>query len=97
MHVVYIQCPEPVDVNVSREHGQRVVERLLMRSPVVPVLPPLDESFDVGEGDAVFPPCIFELVGKVGEFEFPMEEIEFLVWNGNRERCFGHGDVDREI
>ena len=93
---MHVERPEPTDVDVPREHGQRIVERLFVRAPVVPGLPSCDESLDVGERDTVCPVCVLEFVGEGGELEFSVEEVELVVWNGDGEGCFGHraSDVD---
>jgi len=90
VHVVNIQCPEAVDANVSREHGQLVVEFLLVLAPVVPVLPSFRESFDISKGNAVFPVNILEFVRKGDESELPAEQIEFFVRDGDLERRLCH-------
>ena len=82
VHVVNVECAKAVDVDVPCEHGERVVERLLVRAPVVPGLPSFHESLEVGQRDAVFPVCVLELVGEGGEFEFFAEAFEFTVGHG---------------
>lgn len=85
VHIVDIQCSEAIDVNVSREHGQLVVEFLLVLAPVVSVLPSFRESFDIRKRNAILPFSVLQLVWKGGKFELPAEEIEFFVGNGDHE------------
>ena len=88
--VVDVQCPEAVDVDIPREHGQLVVEFLFMLAPVVPVLPSFRESLDIGKWSAIFPVSVLELVRQGCEFEFSAENIKLTVRNGDGEWCFGH-------
>ena len=90
VHVVNVERPKVVDVDIPREHGQLVVELLLVLAPVIPVLPPRDESLDIGEGRAVFPTSILELIWEGGKFQLPAKEIELAVRNGDSEWGFGH-------
>lgn len=56
-----------------------------MLAPVVPILPSFRESFDISEGNAIFPVSVLELIRKGGEFELPAEKIEFVIWNSDLE------------
>lgn len=76
--VVDVECPEVVDVDVGREHGQ-LVEFFLVLAPVVPVVPTLDESLDICKWSAVCPVCILELVWECSEMEFFAENVELKI------------------
>ena len=90
VHVVDIECPKIVHVDISHEHWQLIVEVLFMLSPVVPVLPPPHESLDVSQRNTVFPISLLELVWERGEFKFAAKVFELAVRNGDCERGFGH-------
>ena len=97
VHIVDIQRPETVDVDVSREHGQLVIEFLLVLAPVVPILPSFRESFDISKRNTVFPVGVLEFVRKGGEFELPVKEIKFFVRDSDREWRLCHRRDDPKI
>lgn len=90
VHVVDVERPKIIHVDISREHWQLIVEVLFMLSSVVPALPPLHESLDVSQMNTVLPISVLELVGERSKFKFAAEEFEFAVRNGDCERDFGH-------
>lgn len=78
MDIMNIQRPKPFDLDVAREHRE-LVEFMLVGTPVVAVLPLVDQTFQVGERDAVVPPCIVYFIWKAGLRKFAAKEGEGVI------------------
>ena len=93
MDIMNIQHPKSFDFDVAREHG-KLVEFALVSTPVVAVLPLVDQTFQVGERDAVVPACIVYFIREAGIGKFATKESKSIIWYGNLEGGF-RGSVVR--
>lgn len=91
VYVMHAQFAKPIYRDAAREHRERV-QLALMRTPVVPVLPPADEPLDVGEWRAIGPLGCVDLVRQASVIELTNEQGEGVIWDGNFEGLFNaHG------
>jgi hypothetical protein len=60
MHVMNIECPEPIYVDISSVLRELGVQFSLVLSPVISVLPPVDEALNVSEWGTIGPASVFE-------------------------------------
>lgn len=90
MDIMDIQHPKPFDFDVAREHW-KLVEFALVDTPVVAVLPLVDQTFQVGERDAVVPLCTVYFIRKAGIRKLAAKEGKGIIWYENLEGGFrGH-------
>jgi hypothetical protein len=87
MDIMNIQRPEPFDLDVARE-PRELVEFALVGAPVVAVLPLVDQTFQVGERDAVVPAGIVYFIRKAGLRKLAAKEGKSIIWYRNLEGAF---------
>ena len=95
MDIVNIQDSEPFHFNVTSEHW-KFVEFAFMGAPVVAVSPFVDETFHIGERDAIVPTCVAQFVWEAGIGEFATKEGKSIVGNGDLEAGFRGHDARRK-
>jgi len=74
VNVMDIECAKSFDIDVSCKLGKLGVESSFVFFPVISVIPAVDETFQVREGDSVGPSGFVELVGESGKGELLLEE-----------------------
>ena len=74
---------EAIDVDRSDELRQLGINLRFVVPPIVLFAPILRQSFHVGEGSAVVPIAVVDLVGEGGRVEFLRELFEFGVGDGD--------------
>jgi hypothetical protein len=90
MDIVNIQDPKPFHFDVTGKHW-KFIEFAFMRAPVVAVFPFVDQTFHIGEGDAIVPADVVQFIREAGVGKFAMQEGNSVVRYGNLESAFrGH-------
>lgn len=84
--IMNVEGAKAFDWNVAGEHGESV-DLGLSSAPVETFLPACNETFDIGERDAILPAGIVELVWEANEVELLAKDVKIGVGNSERERC----------
>ena len=95
MDIVNIQNSEPFHFNVPSKHW-KFVEFAFVGAPVVAVFPFVDEAFDIGKRDTIFPTGVAQFVREAGIGEFAMKEGESIIGHGNLKAGFRGHDARRK-
>ena len=74
MHVMNIERPKPIYVDVSSVLWELDVQFSLVFSPVISVLPPVNEALNVSKWGTVGPAGVFKFIREGGERELLVEE-----------------------
>lgn len=90
VHIMYIQCPKALNLDIARKLRERVDSRLRL-APVEAFLPVRSQTADVRKWHAVLPPSLIELVWEPRELE-PLSQLdEGFIRDGDRECILGRG------
>lgn len=81
-HKMHFQSLKPINPNLSTEIRQ-LIHLSFMFPPVVSVFPIGGETFYIGQGGAIVPARLVELIGEVDEGEFLGEAVDFAGGDGD--------------